>query len=647
MLSETIHFEGFELDPGSFELRQDGQLIKLERIPLQLLFLLAENRQRLVTREEILRAIWGENVFVDADNSINTAVRKARQALKDDPENPRFLRTIPGKGYRFTAQVNSVDVPPLPDAFVPPGTEARELLEPTRAAPQVRPEFRTWALWTTVGLLVLMSAALMLRSRSGAHPKPGPRKAMLAVLPFVNLSGDPREEYFADGMTEEIITQLGSLEPNQLGVIARTSSMQYKGAQKGAAQVAHELGVDYLLEGSVRRTDQRVRVTAQLIQASDQTHLWAADFDRDTGDVLRLQSDLALAISSKIELTLSPPVRARLTEAPPVNSEAHDAYLQGLHDWELRTKPGVERSIAEFQSAIALDPQYAPAHAALARAYSLAPVVGAMTSAESMPKARDAALRTIELDPNLASGHTTLGFVKAHYEFDWPGAEREYLRALVLNPNDAYAHLFYSNSYLSPLGRHAEAIEEMQKAIAIDPFSAPVQSFLGRTYIWAGQFDKALAQFQKCADMFPGFAIDHERMAQLYASLGRYADAIAEDTKARLLSGEDAQSALKKEAALRQALATGGPAGYWKKLLDLTRMAENPPETYRSPFGAAILYAHLGEKTKALDSLENAYEQRSIAMTEIAVEPAFGSLRDEPRFRDLLRRVRLDGARTE
>lgn len=470
---------------------------------------------------------------------------------------------------------------------------------------------------------------------------------MLAVLPFVNLSGDPREEYFADGMTEEIITQLGSLEPNQLGVIARTSSMQYKGAQKGAAQVAHELGVDYLLEGSVRRTDQRVRVTAQLIQASDQTHLWAADFDRDTGDVLRLQSDLALAISSKIELTLSPPVRARLTEAPPVNSEAHDAYLQGLHDWELRTKPGVERSIAEFQSAIALDPQYAPAHAALARAYSLAPVVGAMTSAESMPKARDAALRTIELDPNLASGHTTLGFVKAHYEFDWPGAEREYLRALVLNPNDAYAHLFYSNSYLSPLGRHAEAIEEMQKAIAIDPFSAPVQSFLGRTYIWAGQFDKALAQFQKCADMFPGFAIDHERMAQLYASLGRYADAIAEDTKARLLSGEDAQSALKKEAALRQALATGGPAGYWKKLLDLTRMADNPPETYRSPFGAAILYAHLGEKTKALDSLENAYEQRSIAMTEIAVEPAFGSLRDEPRFRDLLRRVRLDGARTE
>jgi serine/threonine-protein kinase len=258
-----------------------------------------------------------------------------------------------------------------------------------------------------------------------------------------------------------------------------------------------------------------------------------------------------------------------------------------------------------------------------------------------MPKARDAALRTIELDPDLASGHTTLAFVKAHYEFDWHGAEREYLRALALNPNDAYAHLFYSNSYLSPHGRHREAIEEMQKAIALDPFSAPVQSFLGRTYIWDRQFDRALAQFRKCADMFPGFAIDHERMAQLYAFLGRFPDAIAEDTKARLLSGEDAKSALKKEAALERALTADGSLGYWKKLLELTQMTDNPPETYQSPFGAAILYAHLGQKTKALDSLENAYRQRSLAMTEVAIEPAFDSIRGEPRFQDLLRQMRL------
>ena len=648
MLQETIHFEGFELDPGAFELRRDGQLIKLERIPLQLLLLLAENRQRLVTREEILRAIWGENVFVDADNSINTAVRKARQALKDDPENPRFLRTVPGKGYRFTAEVKSVNSTVSPEGLASVEQLPQESPTPANDDPDVPSPLRNkWAILTLIGVLIVVGAVLILRPRPNPPPQPSTRKAMLAVLPFVNLSGNPGEEYLADGMTEELITQLGGLDPNRLGVIARTSSMQYKGASKSAAQVAHELGVDYVLEGSVRWNDQRVRVTAQLIQASDQTHLWAADFDRDPGDVLRLQSDLALAISNKIELTLSPPVRARLADAPPVNAAAHDAYLLGLHELDLRTKSGVERSIAEFQNAIALDPQYASAHAALARAYSLAPVVRAMAPIEAMPKARDAALRAIELDPGLASGHSTLGFVKAHYEFDWPGAEREYLRALALNPNDAYAHFFYSNSYLSPLGRHAQAIEEMRKAVAIDPFSAPVQAFLGRTYIWARQYDQALEQFQKVAEMFPGFAIDHERLAQLHAFMGRFDQAIAEDTKARLLSGENEKSALAKEAILRHAWTTQGAPGYWKTLVELSQTAENPPEAYNSPFGTAILYAQLGDKARALNALEQAYEQRSLAMTEINIEPAFDPIRGEPRFKALLQRVRLQGAGTK
>ena len=648
MLQETIHFEGFELDPGAFELRRDGQLIKLERIPLQLLLLLAENRQRLVTREEILRAIWGENVFVDADNSINTAVRKARQALKDDPENPRFLRTVPGKGYRFTAEVKSVNSTVSPEGLASVEKLPQESPTPANDDPDVPSPLRNkWAILTLIGVLIVVGAVLILRPRPNPPPQPSTRRAMLAVLPFVNLSGNPGEEYLADGMTEELITQLGGLDPNRLGVIARTSSMQYKGAPKSAAQIAHELGVDYVLEGSVRWNDQRVRVTAQLIQASDQTHLWAADFDRDPGDVLRLQSDLALAISSKIELTLSPPVRARLADAPPVNAAAHDAYLLGLHELDLRTKSGVERSIAEFQNAIALDPQYASAHAALARAYSLAPVVRAMPPIEAMPKARDAALRAIELDPGLASGHSTLGFVKAHYEFDWPSAEREYLRALALNPNDAYAHFFYSNSYLSPLGRHAQAIEEMRKAVAIDPFSAPVQAFLGRTYIWARQYDQALEQFQKVAEMFPGFAIDHERLAQLHAFMGRFDQAIAEDTKARLLSGENEKSALAKEAILRHAWTTQGAPGYWKTLVELSQTAENPPEAYNSPFGTAILYAQLGDKARALNALEQAYEQRSLAMTEINIEPAFDPIRGEPRFKALLQRVRLQGAGTK
>jgi TolB-like protein/DNA-binding winged helix-turn-helix (wHTH) protein len=633
MLHETIRFDDFELDSRSFELRQAGRLVKIERIPLQLLFLLAENRDRLVSREEILRSVWGEDVFVDADNSINTAVRKARQALKDDPDNPHFLRTVPGRGYRFTAQIKL----PIPAAL----PESNGTAERSPAAQQFPDGSRRWAVWAAFALVALLTTGLIVRPRISSSPKPAPKKATLVVLPFVNMSGDSGEDYFTDGMTEEVITQLGSLNPQRLGVIARTSSMQYKGAQKGAAQVARELGVDYLLEGSVRRSEHRVRVTAQLIQANDQTHLWAADFDRDVSDVLKLQSDLAFAISSKIELTLSDSARARLADTPQVNAAAYEAYLQGLHAWELRTKPGMERAIAEFQRAIALDPNYAPAHAGLARAYSLATVVGVMTPTESMPKARDAALRAIALDPSLAAGHSTLGFVKAHYEFDWPGAQREYLQALDLNPNDAYAHMFYSNSYLSPLGRHAEAIDEMRKAAAIDPFSAPVQSFVGRTYIWARQYDQALAQFQKCAEMFPGFAIDHERMSRLYASQGKFANAISEDTRARLLSGEDQKSVLQKEAALRHALSVDGAQGYWKKLLELKQLPDNPPEYYESPFGAAILLAQLGRKSDALDALEKAYQQRSLAMTELYIEPAFDSLRAEPRFQALLRGIGL------
>jgi TolB-like protein/DNA-binding winged helix-turn-helix (wHTH) protein/Tfp pilus assembly protein PilF len=636
MAQETLRFQDFELDPNSFELRRTGQLVKLERIPLQLLFLLAENRHRLVTRKEILQAIWGSDVFVDADNSINTAVRKVRQALKDDPDSPRFLRTVPGKGYRFTAQIIPATPPPLPES----STSPKPTSEPTPAALK---RIHKRASGLAIALVALAATGLLLRSHLMPPAKP-PDRRMLVVLPFVNISRDPGEDYFADGMTEEIITQLGSLNPERLGVIARTSSMQYKGSPKGIAQVARELDVGYVLEGSVRRDDGRVRVTAQLIQASDQTHLWAADFDRDLSDVLKLQSDLALAISSKIELTLSPPARERLAKAPALNVAAHEAYLQGLHDSDLRTKPGLERAIAEFQQAIAIDPSYAPAHGALARAYSLASVVGVMTTMEAMPKAKDSALRAIALDSSLASGHSTLGFVKAHYEFDWLGAQREYLRALDLNPNDAYAHMFYSNSYLSPLGRHAEAIGEMQKAVAIDPFSAPMQSFLGRTYIWSRQYDQAITQFRKCAEMFPGFAIDHERMARLYAFMGKFEDAIAEDSKARLLSGEDQKSVLRKEDALRRAWSKNGARGYWKQILELTQLPENPPETYDAHYGTAILYTQLGDKSKALDLLEKAYEQRSLFITELAIEPAFDPLRGESRFQNLLQRVGLEKA---
>lgn len=571
MPGNIIHFADFELDPGAFQLRRAGRPLRLERIPLQLLTFLAERRGRVVTRDEILAAIWGKDVFVDADTSINTAVRKVRRALRDDPEDPRFVQTVPGKGYRFAAE----------------------------------------------------------------------SRAMLAVLPFVNLSRDAAQEYFADGVTEEMITQLCCLDPQGLGVIARTSSMQYKATTKSAAQIAHELGVNYLLEGSIRREGPRVRVSAQLIRASDQTHLWAGNFDQDDSDVLRLQSDLALAISSRIHLTLTPWVRSRLAGARPVNAEAYQAYLLGLNAWELRTREDSRRSIAEFRRAIALEPRYAPPYAEMATVYSLASVVGLASPAESMPKAKEAAVRAIALDDGLAKGHTALAFVKAHYEFDWAAAEGEFRRAIELNPNDSAARFFFSNSFLSPAGRHHEAIAEFQKALHLDPLSAPMQSFFGQTLLWSRQFDAALKQYRECARLFPTFAINFERIAHLYTYMECFEEAIAAEMRARVLCGEPADSVSAKEDSLRKALQTEGPKGYWGKKLEFSRLPDNPPETYRGAYGTAIIYTRLGQYADALRCLQDALEARALSMTEIAIEPAFEPLRSHPTFQDIVRQIGL------
>jgi TolB-like protein/DNA-binding winged helix-turn-helix (wHTH) protein/Tfp pilus assembly protein PilF len=633
MPHEIIRFQDFELDPNSFELRRAGHLVKLERIPLQLLFLLAENRDRLVPREEILQAIWGKDVFVDADNSINTAVRKARQALKDDPENPSFVRTIPGKGYRFTAQISPPTTPSPPKASEPP--------ERPPNFTQFSPRSRQWAVWAAVALVVIVSTGFILRSRLTRPDKTVPRRSMLVVLPFVNLSGDPREEYFADGMTEEMITQLGSLDPQHLGVIARTSSMRYKGANTPVSQIAQELGINYLLEGSVRQSNGRVRVTAQLIQTSDQTHLWADSFERDLNDILRLQTDVARAIATKIQVALSQQVEARLSRTLTVNPEAYEAYLRGLQAWNLRTKGGFERSIVEFNEAIKRDPNYAPAYVGLARSYSVAPIFGVSTASEMMPKARDVAKRALAMDDSVAEAHTTLAFVQAHYEYDWPTSEREYLRAIEVNPSDAYAHFFYSNSYLSPLAQHNAAMAEMKKAIDLDPFSVPIQSFAGLTYMLARRYDEALAQFQKANQMNPTFALNHQRLARYYMCVGKFDDAIREGTNARLLAGEDAKTVVMKEETLQKALTAGGPRGYWEKLLELSQMKENPPEGFATSYGLARIYAQLGENEKALQSLEKAYEEREIPLTEIGVEPALDPLRSNSRFQSLVRRMGL------
>jgi TolB-like protein/DNA-binding winged helix-turn-helix (wHTH) protein len=621
--NSLYRFGSFEFDSLTGELRKDGIRVRLEGQPVIILAVLLERPNELVTREALQKKLWPGDTFVDFELSLNAAIRRLRSVLDDSAESPRYIETLARRGYRWIAPLRT-----------------EPLIIAGEALPAL-PRSMSWrrAAWLVLAACLAAAAIFFYVASSALRSRPGVRKVMLVVLPFQNISEDPQQEYFADGMTEEMITQLGSLNPEQLGVIARTSALQYKASQKSTGQIARELNVKYLLEGSVRRYGQRIRVTAQLIQASDQAEIWADSYDTDIGDILKVQNEVARAIAGQIRLQLTHQAKQRLSNPPHVNALAHDVYLQGQHAWDLRDREGTARSIQLFQRAIEIDSSYAGAFAALARAYALSPVYGVMPASEAMPKARDAATHAIALDDSLAEGHCMLGFIKSHYEYDWSAAEQEFQKALKLNPSDSYAHLFYSNSYLSPLGRHDEAIAEMRTAIALDPFSARIQSFLGRTYIWARRYDDALGQLQKTTEMFPSFAIEHERLAHLYTYRGEYDKAIAEESRARILAGQDPRSVVKLEDSLRQALLTRGPRGYWEKMLELSRRSDNVPEAYTPNDNLAIIYARQGEKEKALQALELAYQERQLHMTEIGIEPAFDVLHSEPRFQSLVHRI--------
>lgn len=576
MTFSIVKFGHFELDRQNFELRRDGQAVKLDRTPLELLFLLAGRPGMLVTREEAVEHVWGPGVFIEVESSLYTAVRKIRLALGDDTNEAQYIQTVSRKGYRFIAKIEETSAP---------------------------------------------------------------NKIMMIVLPLENLSGSPQQDYLADGITEELITQLAGLDPKHLGVIARTSSMRFKHTQKTVTDISRELGVAYLLEGSIRCDGDKVRVTAQLIQSSDQTHLWAESYDRELTDILKVESEIAGLVAREIRLTLSEQAHQRLAEATHVNPEAHDAYLRGLQGWNQRSKEGFLQAIENFNRATEVDPEYAAAFSGLARVYSLAPIFTGISPSEAAPKALKAANRALSLDETLADAHVALAFVKGHYQYDWAVAEREFRRAIELEPNNAYAHLFYSNSLLSPFGRHDAAISEIHKAIELDPLSSGIQSFAGRTFVWARRYDDALKQLQKVNHMDPNFAVNHERLAQLFTLLANYNKAIEEETKARLLTGEAPQIVLAKMDRLRRAFTTRGVLGYWEEQLQLLRGEQNPPEANVRAFGLAIVYGHIGEKDKAIANLEIAYTERDTQMTELGVDPQFDPLRSDPRFDDLLRRV--------
>ncbi len=617
----------FEIDLGSCEVHKEGRKVQLQEQPFRVLAFLLECPGEVVTRERLQERLWSAHTYVGFDEGLNTAIRKLRVAFGDSAENPRFIETVSRRGYRFIAPVESARMPS-------PGPPTRTVAAKSRPV-SLRNR------WIGFAVVFFAVCALFLFLRSAKYRETQAGKIMLVVLPLENFTGDSQQDYLADGITEEIIAQLGSLDPQHLGVIARTSAMHYKHTQKSAAQVSREVGADYLLEGSIRHSGDRIRVTAQLIQSSDQSHLWADSYDRELTDVLRIENDIASSVASEIRLTLSQQIHQRLAVGGRTNVEAHDAYLRGLQGWNLRTRDGFQQAITNFTRATELDPGYAPAFAGLARVYSLAPIFAGMPAGEAAPKALEAASRALALDEGLADAHCAVGFVKAHYEYDWLAAEHEFRRAIELEPNDAYAYLFYSNSYLSPLGHHEEAIAEMRKAMKLDPLSPQIQSFAGITFKWARRYDDSLAQFQKVNQIDPNFPLNHERLAQLCAILGDYDEAITEETKARLLAGEKPQDVVAKMKTLQRELAAKGERAYWEMQLQFARDRQNPPEAYVRPYGLAIIYSHLGKKDKAFENLENALAERDTQISELAIEPQFDALRSDARFADLERRIGL------
>src|SRR5947209_18763968 len=524
--SRQYHFGVFTVDAHAGELRKHGTRIKLQERPFQFLVMLVERPGELITREDLRQRFWPDGTFVDFDHSISSSVNKLRAALNDSSSHPRYIETVGGRGYRFLADVKLA--PPDETAVAEEETPNQSsTAEPATLPPVQSQVARRWLiLLGSAALLGILMAAYLLWPRSGkALPEP-PGRVMLAVLPFANLTGDAWQDYFSDGMTEEMITQLGRLDPGHFGVIARTSVMHYKNSQTALEQIARDLGVQYVLEGSIRRDSGKVRITVQLIQVSDQTHLWAQQYDRELKDLLLLQGEIAQKICQEVSIRMGAHGPAVLANQPSLSSQQYEAYnlfLQGLYFWNKRTVEGFQEAISYFQQAVAKDPNCARAYAGLANSYALIGGYSGIPQTEFAGKARAAALRALAIDPGLPEAHTAFALIVENYDWDWQTAEKEYQRAIQLDPNYATAHHWYAE-FLTWRGRFDDAMRESERARQLDPLSLIIATDYGAVLYYSRQYDRAIEQFHYVLNMEPRFP-RAGLIIDAYTQKGMYADA--------------------------------------------------------------------------------------------------------------------------
>jgi TolB-like protein/DNA-binding winged helix-turn-helix (wHTH) protein/Flp pilus assembly protein TadD len=613
-----IRFGVFEVDLQSGELRKRGVKLKLPEQPFQALTMLLERPNEVVTRDEMQRSLWPEGTFVDFDRGLNKAINRLRDVLGDDADSPRFIETLPQRGYRFIAPVELA-------VF---GLMAAPSVEPPHGA-----SWRRRWLLIAMGMLLLVACPLALnlggiRDRF-LTPSAQSRIQSLAVLPLENLSGDPTQEYFADGITDEMITEIAKIA--SLRVISRTSVMPYKASRKPLQVIAKELGVDAVLEGTVLHAGQKVRITAQLIQARDDRHLWSEKYDRDLKDILAIQGEVAQAVAGQVRAKLTPEQRADFARSRPVNPQAYEAYLEGSF-LRASSPQGLEKSVALFTKAIEIDPAYAQGYAGLATSYCALGIFGLRPSAEAYSKAKSAVRKALELDELSAEAHNALADIRKGYDWDWVGAEAEYKRALELNPSYAFARRWYAE-FLSKMGRHEEAISEARRAREDDPVSGG-NTVLAMVLYRARKYDEAQAVCRKVLELHADHATALWFLALSHEQQGKLPEAIAELEKAMSASGG---------APLYRALLGNayGLSGKRAKALDtLDDLKTLSKRTYVSPLDFAVVHTGLGDRDSAFQWLEQAYRERAMRIQELN-SPMFDSLRPDPRFEDLIRRIGL------
>lgn len=631
--AQELHFGEFTLDQSRYQLQRGERPLRLEKLPMELLILLAERRGELVSREEIAERLWGKDVFLDVDHGINTAVRKIRLVLRDDPEKPRFVETVVGKGYRFAAPVTCSNGDSAPQAQTLP-IPAPESPGPVAPSTQERVvSVRLRVLLGVVAVIAVIAVALLLK-RGGAVGATQPVIKSLAVLPLKNLSGDPAQDYFADGMTEELIGRLSNI--HGLSVISRTSVMRFKETRMSVPEIAKTLHVDAIVEGSVIREGDRVRVNAQLIRGASDEHIWAEQYEREYRSVLALQEEVARTIAERIKIKLTPQERLGLADARAVDPRVHESYLKGRYYFNERTEDSLNKSIAYFQEAIARDPNYALAYCGLADVYALRGFRGGLPSKDALSRAKAAALKAIELDDTLAEPHASLAFIAETHEWDWATAEREYKRALELNPGDARAHHWYAG-YLMYVGRLDEGIGEAKRARDLDPLSLPVNNALAGRLLVAGRYDEALEQVKKTLELNPRFAPAHQTLGWAYLNKGKGEEAIQEFQQAVQLAGPDDMD---MQLDLGFAYAATGKRDEARRILAKLKQLH---ERGLVPSGSvAILYGALGQLDEAFAWLEKAYAERDPELTYLKVPGRrFEPLRHDARFQQLVRRVGL------